>query len=43
MNELEAFILTVLLLIGATVVSRKFLSRDARLALGIVAAVLHLA
>jgi hypothetical protein len=43
MKEPEAFILALLMLIGATVVARKFLSRDARLALGVVAAVLHLA
>jgi hypothetical protein len=43
MKEPEAFILALLLLLGATIVARKFLSRDARVALGLVAAVLHLA
>ena len=43
MKEPEAFVLALLLLIGATVVTRKFLSRDARLALAVVAAGLHLA
>ena len=43
MNEGEAFVVALLLLIGATVVTRKYLSRDARVALAVVAALAHLA
>jgi hypothetical protein len=43
MTETAAFFLALLLLGGATVVARKYLSPDARLALAIVAAIGHLA
>lgn len=43
MNEGEAFILALVLLVGATVITRRFLSRDARIALGVIAAIAHLA
>jgi hypothetical protein len=43
MKEPEAFILALLLLIAATAITRRYLSRDARFALGVVAALLHLA
>jgi hypothetical protein len=42
MSEGEAFILALLLLIGATAITRKYLSSDARVALGVVAAIAHL-
>jgi hypothetical protein len=43
MNEGEAFILALLLLVGATIVARKYLSRNAQVALGVISAVAHLA
>lgn len=42
MKEPEAFILALLLLIGATAVARRYLGRDARIALGVIAAGAHL-
>jgi hypothetical protein len=43
MTEVEAFLIALTLLGGATFVARKYLSGDARLALAIVAALAHLA
>lgn len=42
MKEPEAFILALLLLVGATVVARRYLGRDARIALGVLSALAHL-
>lgn len=42
MKEPEAFIVVLVLMIGATVVSRRYLSRNAQLALGAIATVAHL-
>ncbi len=42
MNEDGAFILSLLLLIAATVVARKYLPRDAQKALGAIALAAHL-
>jgi hypothetical protein len=43
MNQPEAFVLALLLLAGATVIARKYLSSDARVALSVVAALAHFA
>ena len=43
MNQGSAFIVVLVLLGVATALSRKYLSRDARMAIGVIAAVLHLA
>ena len=43
MNQPEAFFIVLALLVAATVIARKYLSRDARFVLAIVAAVAHLA
>jgi hypothetical protein len=43
MKEPTAFVLALLLLVGATVITRRYLSRGARVALGLIAAVAHLA
>ena len=43
MTEVQAFLVALTLLGGATFVARKYLSGDARLALAIVAALAHLA
>jgi hypothetical protein len=43
MNQIEAFLIALTLLIAATRVARKYLSTDARLVLAIVAAAAHLA
>lgn len=42
MKEPEAFVLSLLLLVGATVIARRYLGRDARIVLGVIAAVAHL-
>jgi hypothetical protein len=43
MKEPEASVLALLLLVGATVITRRYLGRDARIALGVIAALTHLA
>jgi hypothetical protein len=43
MKEPEAFVLALLLLVIATVISRRYLGRDARIALGVIAVLAHLA
>jgi hypothetical protein len=43
MKESTAFVLALLLLVGATLITRRYLGRDARVALGLIAAVAHLA
>jgi hypothetical protein len=43
MNEGKAFVAALLLLIAATAVARRYLTRDAQIALGVIAAVAHLA
>jgi len=42
MKESEAFVLALLLLVGATVITRRYLGRDARIVLGVIAALVHL-
>jgi len=43
MKEPTAFVMVLLLLIGATVITRRYLGRDARIVLGLIAAAVHLA
>ena len=43
MKEPEAFVLALVLLAGATVITRRYLGRDARIALGAIAALAHFA
>lgn len=43
MNQGEAFVLALLLLVGTTVIARKYLSRDAQVVLMAIAAAAHLA
>lgn len=43
MNQIEAFLIALALLLAGTYVARKYLSNNARVALAIVAAAFHLA
>jgi pyruvate/2-oxoacid:ferredoxin oxidoreductase beta subunit len=43
MTQVEAFLVALALLAGATFVARKYLSGDARVVLALVAAIAHLA
>lgn len=43
MNQETAFVLALLLLVGATLITRRYLGQDARIALGLIAATAHLA